>query len=154
MAGTESMHGPYPQGRKWRLVFKADGPARYETFGSKSEAESAMHEYREERRRHGLRLMAAAADELSEDPAWVYFLLSDTGAVLYVGCTTDLVGRRSAHRKSGRQFSRMTYLQRMAHGHAVTLEATLIRELSPPWNTAHNGNIFGNALELAFPKAL
>ncbi len=152
MSGTETMHGPYPHGRKWRVVFKGEGSARYETFASEPEAECAMHAYRKAQGRDGLRLLALTADELPADPAWVYFLLSDTDVVLYVGCTADLVSRRSAHRDNGREFYRMTYLPRMAREAALALEATLIRELSPLWNVIHNGNNSRNDLDLDVSK--
>lgn len=138
--GISQVWGPFSHGRRWRLrVVLADGDDRWESFTSHAEAVSALAVYREALARSTDRvltesLVALGATPLPEEPAWVYLLRDASGAVVYVGCTSDPVGRRIAHMRD-KTFASMALFQPMQLQLALAFESALIARLQPALNT-------------------
>ena len=75
------------------------------------------------------------ANSMSSKPiSAVYFLIQDS-TIVYVGQSTDLFGRISTHRSTGRPFERFTYIE-VPIADLDRVEATYIHALRPAQNKA------------------
>jgi hypothetical protein len=122
------------------IVTEDDGSQTATSFDTRGEAESAIEsEQLAIAAASQGDLVAAMGVALPDDPAWVYFLHAEDGAIVYVGVTGSLADRLREHR-SAKEFTWATYLPNvMERVSALRVEAMLVLALRPRLNIALQG---------------
>lgn len=139
------VHGPYQAGRQWRVITKnTDGTRSTRLYKTREEAVTAM-QVADRAVSAGVGAGALVAGLLAQavplpaDPAWVYLLRDDTGAVIYVGVTQEPSRRLETHAIDGRMYASAAMIPSPLPRHlALEIERMLVRVLRPKLNYQHN----------------
>ena len=133
------LHGPYKHGDRWRTAYRETGQGRllYRSFQTREEAIAAMaHDQATNDAEAFEKLGSQQPVPIPADPLWVYMLLDDLDAIVYVGSTRDLDGRYFDHRERHVPFHRMTFFPNpFDRLDGLDVEAALIRKFNPSLNT-------------------
>jgi hypothetical protein len=146
------------RGKAWQAIVARNGHRTSRTFNTDGEArawalaeeqrlmslvpEDIKQQGRGQARRHRV-IAARSAEHLLRRAVpypricGVYFLVKDS-TIVYVGQSTDVMGRLSEHCKNGRPFEKFAYIEE-PECMLVAVERAYIVALAPRWNIHSNG---------------